>query len=181
MGFREAREKELKIIKRALRFFNPENFENFFDKYKIFIKNKKEVFIIPKELYSFLNSLNLSNLNPISIGVKIGEIRRRFRLTLEGSFLISKNERKRVYVNEKGEMLFLYGRDIFAMSVERVSDDVRENDTVFVCNKRGDVLGLGRSRFNADRFFEVEDERIVVDNLVDRGEYLRKDKLYDAY
>ena len=78
-------------------------------------------------------------------------------------------------------MLFLYGRDIFARSVVSVTEDVRENDIVFVCNKRGDILGLGKSRFDSERYKEVDEDRVVVENLVDRGEYLRKKKLYDAY
>ena len=78
-------------------------------------------------------------------------------------------------------MIFLYGRDIFSQSVVDVTPDVRENDLVFVCNLKNDVLGLGRSRFDAERFKSVERDRVVVENIIDRGEYLRKDRLYTAY
>lgn len=83
-------------------------------------------------------------------------------------------------MNNKGEMLFLYGRDILVESVVDVTDDVRENDMVMVCNARDDIIGIGRSEFDASRIREVE-KRVVVENFVDRGEYLRKRKLYDAY
>jgi len=142
-------------------------------------EDKKEVYALSKDLAKFLE---LFKLNFVTAGIKVGEVgSRRFRFTLEGSFYLAKREKKRVYVDEKGEMLFLYGRDIFARSVVKVTDDVKENDVVFVCNKRGDILGLGKSRFNADRYKKVEEDRVVVENLVDRGEYLRKEKTYSAF
>ena len=126
--------------------------------------------------------MELYKLNFVHAGLKVGEVgNRRFRFSLEGSFYLAKKNKKKVFVNEKGEMLFLYGRDIFAESVVDVTNDVEENDIVFVCNTKGDILGIGKTRFDARRMKEVEKDRVVVENLVDRGEYLRKEKTYNAY
>lgn len=172
---RNPRNREKKVLKSALRSFGSEDFT---EDYVLLVNDRREVFALSKELANFIERLKL---NFVHVGIKVGEIgSRRFRFTIEGSFYLSKRK-KRVYVDEKGEMLFLYGRDIFARSVVEVTDDVRENDVVFVCNKRGDIIGLGRSRFNAERYWKVEGERIVVENLVDRGEYLRKEKTYSAF
>ncbi len=174
MEIRELKKKELKILRNALRFFNS---EDFLEKYKVFVveRGKKEVYASTEEIFYLREKLNFD-----CIGIKIGEIGKRFRLTLEGAFLIVK-DRKRVFVNEKGEMLFLYGRDIFSSSVIKADRDVRENDIVFVCNGDGDLLGIGKSRFDFKKLRNVERDRIVVENLIDRGEYLRKMKTYNAY
>ncbi|ADC66564.1 Protein of unknown function UPF0113 [Ferroglobus placidus DSM 10642] len=175
MEIRRPTKKELKIIRKALAAFGS---VDFLDNFSIYVKEgeKKEVYAASKDLEAFIGKLN-----EVSFGIKVGEVGKRFRFTLEGAFFLVKRNKKKVYVNEKGEMLFLYGRDIFRESVIDVTEDVRENDIVFVCNKRGDILGIGKTRFDAERIFKVEEGRVVVENLVDRGEYIRKEKLYDAY
>ncbi|AGK61968.1 Protein involved in ribosomal biogenesis, contains PUA domain [Archaeoglobus sulfaticallidus PM70-1] len=179
---RDPNEKELKTIRKALGAFGKKDF--LADK-RILIaeyKNKKEVYFLSPELHDFLKEgLRNGNLKSIvCAGIKLGEVGKRFRLTLEGAYYLS-SKKKRVYVNERGEMLFLYGRDIFSESVVKVSESIKENDIVFVCNKHGDVLGIGKSRYDGRIMRSVEKDRVVVENLVDRGEYLRKEKLYNAY
>ncbi len=180
---RRPKKKELKVISSALRAFGSVDFlkdnELLILESHISGRTVKEAYALSKDLAKFLE---LYKLDFVSAGIKVGEVgSRRFRFSLEGAFYLVKRNRKKVYVNEKGEMLFLYGRDIFAESVVEVTEDVRENDVVFVCNTKGDVLGIGRARFDAGRMKEVAKDRVVVENLVDRGEYLRKEKTYDAY
>ncbi len=174
---RRPKRKELKVINSALRAFGSTDFlkEN-----EIMVRDgTKEAYALSKDLAKFLE---LFKLNYVHAGIKIGEVgSRRFRFSLEGTFYLVKKEKKKVYVNDKGEMLFLYGRDIFAESVVGVTEDVKENDIVFVCNGRGDILGIGKARFDAERIRKVAKDRVVVENLVDRGEYLRKEKTYEAF
>ncbi len=177
---RRPTKKELKVISSALRAFGS---TDFLKDNEILIRDDasgvREAYALSKDLVKFLE---LFKLNYVHAGLKVGEVgSRRFRFSLEGSFYLVRRDRKKVFVNERGEMLFLYGRDIFAESVVKVTEDVRENDVVFVCNTKGDILGIGRARFDAGRMREVAKDRVVVENLVDRGEYLRKEKTYDAY
>ncbi len=173
---RRPRKREEKVLKSALRAFNS---EYFLEDYELLLNDKKELYGLSKELANFAS---VFKLNYVCLGIKLGEVgSRRLRFTLEGTFYLVRSDRKKVYVDERGEMLFLYGRDIFARSVVNVTRDVEENDVVFVCNTIGDILGLGRSRFDWSRYKEVEEDRVVVENLVDRGEYLRKERLYDAF
>ncbi|MFN3383660.1 MAG: NIP7 N-terminal domain-related protein [Archaeoglobaceae archaeon] len=168
---RDLSEKEEKILRSALKFFNS---LDFLKERKLLVKGK-EVFAVSEELYEFLKK----GIDCYS-GIKIGEIGKRFRLTLEGSFWLMKNEKKKVWVNERGEMLFLYGRDVFAESLIRVGV-FEENEIVFVCNRYSDVLGIGRARFDANRILEQAKDRVVVENLVDRGAYLRHGNIYEAF
>jgi 60S ribosome subunit biogenesis protein NIP7 len=181
MEFREPLEKELKVVRKALKFFGFRSElhpEHDFVLLIYQLGNIKEVYALTPELAEFLKDIHAE---VVSAGIKVGEVGKRFRLTLEGAFFLVRAKKKRVYVNRKGEMLFLYGRDIFASSVMKASSDIRENDIVFVCNTRGDILGIGKSRYDGDRMRSVEEERVVVENLVDRGEYLRKERLYRAF
>jgi 60S ribosome subunit biogenesis protein NIP7 len=182
MRLRELSEKEKKVIRSALRFFDSEEFLRM-NSLAVFERDKREVFSLSPELHGFLTEkvgLIESRGRVISAGLKIGEVGKRFRFSLEGSFFLS-GKKKRVYVNRRGEMLFLYGRDIFSGSVVKATSDVRENDTVFVSNTLGDVLGIGRSRYDAVKIRSVEKDKVVVENLVDRGEYLRKKKQYSSF
>ncbi|MEG9194001.1 MAG: NIP7 N-terminal domain-related protein [Candidatus Methanoglobus sp.] len=169
---RDLTEKEHKVLRKALKFFNSLGFlENF-----RILAVEKDVFAVSRELYEFLKKREIKCL----AGVKVGEIGKRLRLTLEGSFWLMKNEKKKVWVNEHGEMLFLYGRDIFSGSVIKAGD-FEQNEIVFVCNSFGDIIGLGKSRFNSADFEKIPRDRVVIENLVDRGAYLRHEKLYEAF
>ena len=65
----------------------------------------------------------------------------------------------RVFVNQKAEQLFLYGRDIFMKSIVKG----KKSGTVLVCNEKGEPLGIGK--------FEGE----TLKNVVDLGFYLRSE------
>jgi len=178
---RELGKKEERIVRRAL---SANGSIDFLKSYNLLVRESdvREVYGLTKELKEFLQ--RFPGLNLMCAGIKLGEVGRRFRFSLEGAFFLVKKDRKRVYVNKKGEMLFLYGRDVFASSVVRLTSDVEENDIVVVCNENGDVLGIGKSRFKYGRIDELkekEPERVVVENLIDRGEYLRKEKLYESF
>ncbi|MEM1578751.1 MAG: NIP7 N-terminal domain-related protein [Archaeoglobaceae archaeon] len=168
---RDLNEKEEKILRNALKFFNSLDFL----KDKRIVARGKEIFAVSEELYE----LSKKGLD-CYMGVKIGEIGKRLRLTLEGSFWLMKNEKKKVWVNEKGEMLFLYGRDIFRESLVKAGE-FEENEVVFVCNLYNDILGIGRTRFDSTLILKQEKNRVVVENLVDRGAYLRHERLYESF
>ena len=122
---------------------------------------RRVVSIAPREV---VDTLKRMKHEPYSAGLAIGEIRRgEFRLGLEGAYLLAWRSRKYVKVNEKGEQLVLYGRDVFINSVV-VQGDIEKGDPCFILNLRGEPLALGRVRM----------EDVFVENLRDRGMYLRK-------
>jgi len=178
----EERKKKRKIVENAARFFG---FSSLLKKEDFRLRDR-EVFLLSRDLGKILDKMDEMDKtgtltkNLVSAGIKVGEAGRRFRFSLEGAFFLARKEKKRVYVDDKAEMLFLYSRDVFSSSVERVTHDVRENDIVFVCNRYGDIIGIGRARFDAKEISK-KGERVAVENLVDRGEYLRKEKLYASF
>jgi len=179
METRELKKKELKILRNALKFFGT---QSFLKTHRFFIVEgeKKNLFMSTHEVFDFVSS-NRHKLNFIHAGIKVGEVgSRRVRFTLEGAYYLA-GKRKRVFVSERGEMLFLYGRDVFASSVKGWDDGLKEGDAVFISNKDGYILGIGRLVHDLKRIYRSSSDDIVIRNLVDRGEYLRKKKLYDAY
>ncbi len=177
---RKPSRKENRIIGKALAAYGSTIFLE--DNVLLVREDTKDVYGLSKELECFLH--NFPGLNLRCAGIKLGEVGKRFRFSIEGTFFLAKKDRKRVYTSNKGEMLFLYGRDIFASAITKCTRDVEENDTVMVCNGRGDILGIGKSRFSWERIGHLkrtEPDRVVVENLVDRGEYLRGEKIYNAF
>lgn len=73
---------------------------------------------------------------------------------------------KKIYVNNKAEGLFLYGRNILKESISRNPEKI-ESGYVFVQNERDENLGFG--------IFQKQGKQIIVKNLLDKGVYLRKE------
>ncbi len=125
-------------------------------------KNGRQVVSVASR--KVLKTLKRMKHEPYSAGLAIGEIKKgEFRLGLEGAYLIAGRASKYVKVNEKGEQLVLYGRDVFINSVVE-QGEIRKGDPCFILNLRGEPLALGRVRM----------EDVFVENLQDRGMYLRK-------
>ena len=122
---------------------------------------RQVVSIAPRRV---LETLRRMKREPYSAGLEIGEIKRgEFKLGLEGAYLISGRAEKYVKVNEKGEQLVLYGRDVFIESVVE-QGKIDKGDPCIILNLRGEALAIGR----------VAMHKVFVENLRDRGMYLRK-------
>ncbi|ACX72626.1 Protein of unknown function UPF0113 [Methanocaldococcus vulcanius M7] len=102
----------------------------------------------------------LKNFNNIfSVGNIFGEIRKDFKLSLEGFTIISNGIMNNyAIVNEKAEELFLYGRDVFKNSILEIKGSGR----IAVFNKNREFLGIG--------FFDGK----MIKNIKDKGWYLRE-------
>ncbi len=179
MEIRELKQKELKVLRNALRYFRA---ESFLRTHRFFVveNERKNLFMCTPEVYRLISGQS-SGINFVWAGVKTGEITsRKVRFTLEGAYYLA-GKKDRIFVSSKGEMLFLYGRDILASSVQSWDRSIKENYVVFVANNYGDILGIGRLRHPPEKISDLDPDEIAVENLVDRGEYLRKNRLYDAF
>ncbi len=123
-------------------------------------EGRKEVFLVSREAEKLLTHLG----EVYCIGLSLGELKRKkFRLGLEGAFLIAKESKNKVIVNERGEQLSLYGRDIFINSVLKYPP-LKENMKCLIVNRQEEPLALGVFRGG----------KVFVENIKDRGWYLRK-------
>ena len=113
------------------------------------IKIGKELYIVKKDMIPFLKG----EVKAAGLKVKDSEI------SIEFAFKIAKNATKnKVIINEKGENLFLYGRDIFRKNIIR--GDMKKGKKI-VLNSKNECLGIG--------FWDGK----ILKNVKDRGMFLR--------
>jgi len=157
MKVRELKKREIVLIKEELSKYTNKDFVKEFEYENLVILEGKWLTVC------YTNKQTIKNLNKFqdifSVGNVFGEITRKFRLSLEGFTLISPNIiNNYAIINEKGEMLFLYGRDIFKESIMEVKGSGR----IAVFNKNREFLGIG--------FWDSK----MIKNIKDKGWYLRE-------
>ncbi len=113
------------------------------------IEIKKELYIVKKDMVPFLRG----EVKAAGLKVKNSEI------SLEFAFKIARYAtRNKVIINEKGENLFLYGRDVFRENI--IEQDLKKGKKL-VLNFKNECLGIG--------FWNGK----ILENIKDRGMFLR--------
>jgi 60S ribosome subunit biogenesis protein NIP7 len=113
------------------------------------------------------------SVRPVHAGILIGRLGNRLVLSLEGAGIAYRAGCKIpfVTVNENGEKLILYGRDVFGQSIIDASIDIRANQNLVILNNKLEVVAIGRARYPNPLLFKKDS--ITVMNLLDVGYYLR--------
>lgn len=158
MKFREINSEERSAVYRLVNKLGADGEKIFKNKKLVaMLDGRKEIFVTNLTVLCILNKLKKT---PYSVGLFIGEIRRRsFILGIEGGSIISAHAKKKVSLDDKAEQLFLYGRDVFTESALGGSNS---EGICLVANKNSEFLGIGMKRGN------------VIKNLNDKGWYLRR-------
>ncbi len=141
---------------------------------KIFV-NANSAFICENNI--FLRKIREHNQLYFA-GLKIGEINKKFKAALPLLWIIKDYAKNKVWVNEKAEQLFLYGRDIFASSIIKIEQKLRRGDLAIILNKLDEPLGLGKMLVDAKYILlgGINEDFVAVKNLMDMGWYIRKEK-----
>ena len=117
---------------------------------------------------------NSIKAKPFAAGIFLGEkARSGFRPSAALLDILASNSTKKLFVDKKGEWLFLCGRDLFGSSVKK-ADFNEEEEFVLVQNERDENLGYGL--VVADVMHSRNKDKEVVNNLFDRGSFLRREK-----
>ncbi len=87
-------------------------------------------------------------------------------------FMLAQEKANKISVDRRTEWLFICGRDIFKRGIRSVSGLARKGDFVLVENRSGECLGYGQ--FTGD--FNKIRAGVVVKNLLDVGDFLRREK-----
>jgi ribosome biogenesis protein Nip4 len=88
--------------------------------------------------------------------------------------MLAKKDANRIVLDRKSAWLFICGRDILAKSVVRVIGSARKHSNVLVLNEFGECLGFGRIVGNLSG--EGRSDEIAVRNVVDVGDFLRRER-----
>lgn len=88
--------------------------------------------------------------------------------------MIAEQEANKTIVEDKTAWLFVCGRDVFKRGITSVSGSGRKGEYTLVMNRHGECLGFGRILVTIDK--EREENRVVVKNVSDVGDFLRRER-----
>ncbi|MBR9701265.1 hypothetical protein GOV11_05370, partial [Candidatus Woesearchaeota archaeon] len=110
--------------------------------------------------------------DPFSAGIFLGEEKQGFRPTPALIDLLSKQESRRVVLDEKSAWLFLCGRDTLMQGVWK-TDEFKTGEPALVSDEEGSILGYGIIK---NKFDIKVKNKMFLKNMLDRGEYLRRER-----
>jgi ribosome biogenesis protein Nip4 len=151
----------------AYRFSVAMNYEQFCKLFGSFVPKAHQVgeryYLVNEELATFKSG---EQRKPHSMGLYLGMGFRQFTPTPALLTLLAQHSNRKAFTtDEKGEWLFLCGRDIFP---ELYKTEVTEG-YVLVQNQHNENIGLAQL---------VPDKKgLLLKNVLDRGNYLRHEKI----
>ena len=169
--FRKACRQELTILRRAFNKWGV--FDLFIDK-TILIKEEhhktRKVYVLSSELEVIILSRQ-----PYYAGLKIGELKKNFLPSMEGADLIARASKKfpHIIVDEIAERLVLYGRSVLGQSIVGGTENLNENEIIFLLNRNREPIGIGRTKYSGKYLFQIDTDTVTT--LVDAGHYLRSE------
>lgn len=168
--YRKPTRRELTILKRT---YDKLGCFDFFKDKSILIKEHLKT----KERKVYLASDSAGavalSVSPTYVGLMIGHLGKQFIPSLQGADIFYRVGRKLpfVVVNEIGERLVLYGRDLFGQSITDASPDILASQFLVILNDKRETVAVGRARVPGAQIFN--EGSITVYTLLDIGYYLR--------
>ncbi len=83
---------------------------------------------------------------------------------------LGKNAEKKVFVNEKGEWLFVCGRNLWGGNIAKIEGELNKGDLAFVFNRYGECLGYGAV------VAEKLAKKAFLDRIFDIGDLIRRER-----
>jgi ribosome biogenesis protein Nip4 len=91
--------------------------------------------------------------------------------------ILADSATNRIVLTSEAAWLFICKRDILKKSIVRFYGSGRKNTAVLVQNEFGECLGFGRIIGNLSDLTDlIEDNEIVVKNVLDLGDFLRRER-----
>ena len=164
------------VLKRIDSLLGEDVGKNVTNKMEIVIARGKrtELFLVPDKVMDAFRCTQ-GKRNPYCLGIYLGDLKNNeLLLSIEGVSLCSPFTRNKVKVTDNGEQAVLYGRNLTRALIDYFSTSISKGDKVVIVNKLDETLALGKALLDNDRFRDVDKTKYVVENIVDRGWYLRK-------
>ena len=135
-------------------------------KFRNILKMKDGFYLVDDEQLRFKDNLKEQ---PMHIGIYLGHMRKDdFVPSIALVEMIAKHSDRKLVVNKEAEWLFLCGRPLMGKSI--IKSNVKDG-LVLVQNENDENLGFGRVIGAIEK-----NDKIVVKNLLDRGNFLRREK-----
>lgn len=128
------------------------------------ISLQNEFYILPEDLQKIFKRISMK---PVYAGEYLGKSGvNKFIPSLHLLNLLNKNTDKKALLNDKGEWLFICGRDVLKESVIQIGD-VKKDELVLVVNKYDECIGAGVFK---------NDKKCFIKNYFDLGDFLRRER-----
>ncbi len=82
----------------------------------------------------------------------------------------------KVVLNRKAAWLFICGRDVFQSGILKIMGTKHKGNLTLVLNEFGECLGFGKITSNLERVDVSSEGKIAVKNILDIGDFLRREK-----
>jgi ribosome biogenesis protein Nip4 len=132
-------------------------------------------FTVKKGGRYFLLNKNLQRLirkDFYYVGTYLGKVKNgKFFPSFNLLAILAKGEANKIVVDGKAAWLFICGRDVFRKAVLAVHGSRRKGAHTLVLNEFGECLGFGKITRNLD----TEEAHVVVKNISDIGDFLRRE------
>ena len=82
-----------------------------------------------------------------------------------------------IVINDWGERLVLYGRDVLAGSIIDIYPPIYKGSNVIIVNRNFEFIGIGKSLYSFKEIMKLREnnpQKVVVKNKRDLGWYLRR-------
>ncbi|MCK5628312.1 hypothetical protein KAI12_02490 [Candidatus Bathyarchaeota archaeon] len=131
----------------------------------LFVK-KNRYFLAKKDLQNFLQR------DVYYAGTYLGKIKKeKFFPSLSFLSILSRKKANKIIVGKKTAWLFVCGRDVFRKGVKSFCGSHKQGDYTLVLNEYEECLGFGRILRN----LTDKSARLAVKNILDLGDYLRRE------
>jgi 60S ribosome subunit biogenesis protein NIP7 len=126
----------------------------------------RNYFYLSKELKELKDSIKLE---PYSAGLPLGQIKNnKFMPSIALLDILNNYTDQKVFVNKKGETMFLYGKDVFEDNIVYAGKNSVGEGICLVLNEKNEVLGYGE-------LIKKGKNKLLL-NLLDRGDFLRRER-----
>jgi len=88
--------------------------------------------------------------------------------------MLAEKKSNKIVVDDKTAWLFICGRDIFKRGIQNVLGSMGKGDYALIVNRHDECLGFGRILHNIGEVREKS--KVVVKNVSDIGDFLRREK-----
>lgn len=133
----------------------------------LLVEKRNRYYILNENLRRYVSS------DFLYAGTYLGETRHKeFVPSFPLLNMIAETDASKVYVDEKTEWLFICGRDVFKRGVKKTTGIAGRGDYTLVVNLRGECLGFGQFLVDSTE----EGESVAVQNLLDLGDFLRRER-----
>jgi ribosome biogenesis protein Nip4 len=151
--------------------------EDFVKRFKASVDLDKS-FIVSKQDRYFLVNERLRGLiqeDFFYAGTYLGKVKRGiFFPSFILLTMLARGKSNKIVVDDKTAWLFICGRDVFKRGAQSVLGSARKGDHALIVNRHDECLGFGRILHNIDEIREKD--KVVVKNISDIGDFLRREK-----